>query len=219
MFLGHFGVGLGAKKIDSRPSLGTLFFASQFIDLLWPILLLLGIEKVVVEPGNTVFTPINFIYYPFSHGLVSVLLWGVVVGVIYYLIKKNKKSAVLLGVLVVSHWLLDLLVHRPDLPLLPGSEVKAGLGIWNSVFLTVLLEGVIFAAGIFFYVKATKTKNKKGSIGFWSFIIFLIIIFILNMTGTPPDSTEAIGFVGLSQWLLIIWGYWIDKNRTPIIRD
>ncbi len=219
MFLGHFGAGLGAKKIDSMPSLGTLFFASQFIDLLWPILLLFGIERVIIEPGNTVFTPINFVYYPFSHGLLSVLLWGVAFGLVYYLIKKKLKTAFLLGVLVLSHWFLDLLVHRPDLPILPGSEIKAGLGIWNSVWLTVTLEVVVFAAGIFFYLKATKAKNKKGNFGLWSFIFFLLIIYTLNMFSAPPDSAQAIGLVGLSQWLLVLWGYWIDKNRTTVTRE
>lgn len=214
MFIGHFGVGLGAKKIAPKPSLGTLFFASQFIDLLWPLLLLLGIEKVLVEPGNTAFTPLNFIYYPFSHGFLSVVIWGILFALGYYLIKKNLKVSLLLGFLVISHWLLDLLTHKPDLPLIPGNEMKAGFGLWNSVLFTILVEGAIFAAGIYFYLKATKALNKKGSIGFWSLIIFLIIIYVMNITSPPPPSAEAIGIVGLSQWLLILWAYWIDKNRT-----
>jgi hypothetical protein len=193
--------------------LGTLFFASQFIDLLWPFLLLAGIEYVEIDPGNTAFTPLNFIYYPFSHGFVSVLIWGFLVGLVYYLIKKNLKISLLLGFLVVSHWLLDLIVHRSDLPMFPGSEIKAGFGLWNSVILTIIIEGGIFILGIYFYLKMTEAKNKVGTYAFWGLIAFLVIIYITNITSPPPPSSEAIGYVGLSQWLLVLWGYWIDKNR------
>jgi len=215
MFIGHFGAGLASKNIDNRPSLGTLFFASQFIDLIWPLLLLIGIERVEIDPGNTAFTPLNFIFYPYSHGLLSVIIWALLVAVGYFIIKKKWQTAILLGFLVISHWLLDLIVHRPDLPLFPWESAKAGFGLWNSVLLTILLEGFIFLSGIYLYLRATKAVNKKGSIGFWSLIVFLIIIYIMNIIGPPPGSTEAIGYVGLSQWLLVFWGYWIDKNRKP----
>jgi uncharacterized membrane protein len=217
MFIGHFGFGFGAKQINPRPSLGTLFFASQFIDLLWPFFLLLGIEQVEVDPGNTAFTPLNFIYYPFSHGFISVVIWGILFGLTYYIFKKNIKAALLLGFLVMSHWILDLLTHRPDLPLL-WSEPMVGLGLWNSVILTILIEGAIFIFGIYLYMNITKAENKKGSYGLWALIIFLIIVYIMNITSPPPPSAEAIGYVGLSQWLLVLWAYWIDKNRVNIIK-
>lgn len=216
MFIGHYGIGFTAKKIDNKPSLATLFFASQFIDLLWPILLLLGLEKVEVDPGNTAFSPLNFVYYPFSHSAFGVLIWAVLVGVIYYLIKKNLKSSLLLAVLVMSHWVLDLLVHRPDLPILPWSQLKVGFGIWNSVILSVLLEGAVFIGGAYIYNKYTKEKNAKGKYGFWGLVIFLGVIYLMNIFGSPPPSAEAIAYVGFSQWLIVLWAYWIDKNRLPI---
>lgn len=213
MFIGHFGVGFGAKKIDTKPSLGTLFFAAQFIDLLWPILLLLGIEEVKIDPGNTVFTPLNFVYYPFTHSLAGVLFWGIVVGAGYYLIKKNSKTALLLGALVVSHWVLDLLVHAPDLPIVPGLDVKIGLGLWNSFALSLIVELVIFAVGTFFYFQVTKAKNKKGNYGFWGLIIFLLLIYFMNIFGSTPPSAEAIAWVGNLQWIFVLWAYWVDRNR------
>jgi len=213
MFIGHFGVGLAAKRVDQKPSLGTLFFASQFIDLLWPIFLLLGIEKVVIDPGNTVFTPLDFIYYPFTHSLVGVLFWGIVVGGVYYLIKKNFKTALLLGALVLSHWVLDLLTHAPDLPIAPGLEIKVGLGLWNSLIFTLLVETAIFAVGIFLYMKITKAKNKKGEYGFWGLIIFLLFVYIMNVFGSTPPNEEAIAWAGNLQWLFVLWAYWVDKNR------
>ena len=214
MFIGHFGVGLAAKKVNSKLSLGTLFLASQFIDLLWPIFLLFGWESVKIESGNTAFTPLNFVYYPFSHSLLGVLIWAFLFGLIYYFIKKNYKASILLGVLVISYWVLDLLTHKPDLQIFPWSNVKVGFGLWNSVLFTMIVESIIFVAGIYFYQKTTKANNKKGSLGFWMLILFLSIIYLMNIFGSPPPNETAIGIVGLSQWLLIVWAYRIDKNRT-----
>jgi membrane-bound metal-dependent hydrolase YbcI (DUF457 family) len=216
MFIGHFGVGLAAKKIDNKPSLGTLFVASQFIDLLWPIFLILGLEKVKIDPGNTAFTPLDFIYYPFSHSFFGVLIWSVLFGLVYYLIRKNLKSSIVIGSLVVSHWILDLITHRPDLPLLPWSEIKVGLGLWNHIILTLIIELLIFAIGIYLYIRATKATNKKGTIGLWSLLIFLILVYFMNVFGDPPPSEGPIAYIGLTMWLLVAWGYWIDKNRKSV---
>ncbi len=162
MFIGHFGVGFAAKKTDSRPSLGTYFMASQFIDLLWPIFLLLGIERVKVEPGNTSFTPLDFIYYPFSHSLLSVLIWGLLFGLVYFLLKKNLRVSIIMGLLVLSHWILDFLTHRPDLQIIPGVDLFAGIGLWNSVWLTIIVEGVIFIIGVIYYVSVTRNFKQEG---------------------------------------------------------
>jgi len=216
MFIGHFGVGFGAKKIIPKPSLATIFLASQFIDLLWPILLLLGIEQVLIDPGNTVVTPLNFINYPFSHSLIGVMIWAVLFASIYFTLKKDLKVSIWLGVLICSHWILDLITHRPDLPLLFNNENMVGLGLWNSLIGTILIEGAIFAVGIYFYMKVTTSKNRTGTVALWALIGFLVIIYISNLFGPPPPSEEPIGLIGLSQWLLIAWAYWIDKNRKVV---
>ena len=213
MFIGHFGAGFAGKKFSKPASLGTYFMAAQWIDLIWPILLLLGIEKIQVKPGISVVTPLDFSYYPFSHSLVGVIVWGLLFGLVYYLIKKNLKVSVVLGLLVLSHWFLDLLVHIPDLPIFPGESIKVGLGLWNSLAATIILEGLIFGLGVYFYYKVTKAKNKIGTYALIGLIIFLILIYISNLFSPPPDSVEAIGIVGNAQWLIVIWGYWIDKNR------
>jgi len=218
MFIGHFGVGLAAKKVATKTSLGTLFLATQFIDLLWPLFLIFGIEQVKIDPGNTAFTPFDFVLYPYSHSLIAVLFWSLIFGSIYFLIKKDLKTSIWLGVLVLSHWILDFITHRPDLPLLIGSNSPmVGLGIWNSVIATILIEGGIFILGVYLFIKITKARNKIGIYSFWSLIIFLILIYGMNLLGPPPESVDAIGYVGLSQWLIIAWGYWIGKNR--IVKD
>ena len=213
MFIGHFGTAFAAKKFAPKPSLGTLILAAQFIDLLWPVLLLLGIEKVAIDPGNTAVTPLDFYHYPISHSLLGVLGWAVLFGLVYYLIKKNWKNSLGLGVLVLSHWVLDLLTHRPDLLLIPGLELKVGLGLWNSLIGTLIIELAIFAGGVYLYLKMTKAKNRKGSYGAWGSIIFLLLVYSSNIFGAAPPSVEPIAYIGLLQWLLVLWGYWIDRNR------
>ena len=170
MFIGHFGAGLGAKKFATSLSLGTLFLAAQWIDLIWPVLLILGIEQVVIDPGNTVITPLDFIHYPITHSLLAVLIWGIILGGVYYFIKKDRKNAIWMGVLVLSHWILDLITHRPDLPLIPGCNVKVGFGLWHSLAGTLMLEVSIFILGIYFYLRATRAKNRTGSIALWSLV-------------------------------------------------
>ena len=218
MFIGHFGTGLAFKSITPQPSLGTLFFAAQFIDLIWPILILLGFERVEIDPGNTVVTPLNFVHYPFSHSFIGVLFWALVFGGIYYLIKRSIKNAIGLGVIVTGHWILDLFTHRPDLPLTPWTETKVGLGLWNSLLGTIVLEGLIFAGGAYLYIACTRAVNKKGSLGLYGLLGFLTAMYIGNLFGPPPPSPKPIAIMGMAQWLLVLWGYWIDRNREFIIK-
>lgn len=214
MFLGHYALGLAAKKIDNRPSLGTMLMAAQFIDLLWPIFLVLGIEKVEIEPGNTEFTPLNFIHYPWSHSLTATFCWAVLFGGIYFIIAKNKKGSLLLGLLVISHWLLDYFTHRPDLPLTFSEEQKVGLGLWNYKMLTLIMESIMFVVGVIIYSRSTIATATKGKILFWSFIILISAIYIMSVFGPAPTSVPAIKYSAMGQWLFIAWAYWIDKNRV-----
>src|SRR5688572_12978797 len=137
MFIGHFALGMAAKKVEPSVSLGTLFLAAQFLDLLWPTLLLMDVEHVLIEPGISTVTPLAFTDYPISHSLLAVLGWSLAFVAIYYLITNNKRASLLLGGLVLSHWILDAIVHIPDLPLYPGESPKIGLGLWNSFPLTL----------------------------------------------------------------------------------
>jgi multisubunit Na+/H+ antiporter MnhC subunit len=214
MFIGHFGVGFGAKKAAPAVSLGTLFLAAQFLDLLWPTFILLGWEHVKIEPGTTQMTPLNFTDYPLSHSLLMAVVWGALFGVVYFLMKRKKMGAVVLGLAVVSHWVLDLIVHRPDLPLYPGSVQRVGFGLWNDKPIAVIVELLIFVVGVWLYLRSTKAKNKIGSIGLWGLIVFLAAIYVSNLVGPPPPNVQAIAWAGQLQWLFVIWAYWVDHNRT-----
>jgi membrane-bound metal-dependent hydrolase YbcI (DUF457 family) len=213
MFLGHYAVALGAKRAAPNTSLGTLVMASQFIDLLWPVLLLAGVEHVRIDPGNTAVTPLDFYDYPVSHSLVGVLLWGVIVGGVYFALKRSWKSAAVVCLAVVSHWVLDLIVHRPDLPLNFAGEARAGLGGWNSLPLTLVLELGLLAVGTYLYAGATKARDRIGSYGLAGLLVFLVGIYVANVFGPPPPDVGMIGVAGNASWLFVLWAAWVDRHR------
>ena len=213
MFIGHFGIGFGAKKYAPAISLGVLFIAAQFLDLLWPSLLLLDLEHVVISPGITKVMPYDFIDYPISHSLIMVVGWGFILALLAKFMFKNLKYSIIIFLCVISHWFLDLIVHRPDLPIIPGDSTLLGFGLWNYPFLTALIEGVIFIAGVFLYLKATSSKNNHGKYGLIVLIVLFIVIQVGSMLGPPPPSVNAIAWVGQSQWLFVILAFYVDKNR------
>jgi membrane-bound metal-dependent hydrolase YbcI (DUF457 family) len=216
MFIGHFGVGFGAKAVAPKVSLGSLFLAAQCIDLLWPTFLLLGIERVRIDPRATKVTPLDFVYYPISHSLLAVLGWAVLVAVAYQLLRHSRHGAVVLGLAVVSHWLLDAIVHRPDLPLYPGSTHLVGLGLWSSLSATLAVEFFLFVLGVWLYLRTTAPTDAVGKWALWVLIAFLVVIYLANLFGPPPPHVTALAWVGQAQWLVVAWCYWVDRHRRPV---
>ncbi len=213
MFIGHFGVGFGAKRAAPGTSLGTLFLSAQFIDLLWPTLLLAGVERVEIRPGVTRVTPLDFVSYPISHSLALVLCWGLLFGITYWLLRRYRAGALITAAAVISHWFLDAIVHRPDLPLAPGVATKVGLGLWSSLGATLAIETVVFAIGVFIYVRCTVPLDGIGRYGTVALVLLLLVIYAANIAGPPPPSTRAIAWAGHAQWLLVLFGYWVDRHR------
>ncbi len=211
---------MAAKRVAPRASLGTLILAAQFADLLWPILLLAGIEQVAIVPGSTAVTPLSFTFYPFTHSLLADLGWALLLAGIYKLVKpRSGGTAFWLAALVLSHWVLDVIVHRPDLPLYPSGGIYAGLGLWLSRLGTILVEGGIFAAGMALYLRSTHPRDRVGIFAFWVFVGTLVGLYFGNLYGPPPPSVEAIGIAGLVGGVVMIaWGYWIDRHRIAIFR-
>lgn len=217
MFIGHFGVALVAKKIAPRVSLGTLIFAAQFLDLLWPMFLLLGWEHVRIAPGITKVSPFDFFDYPISHSLLAAVGWSIAVATGHFSFRRNRRAAVVLGLAVLSHWILDFLTHRPDLPLWPGGP-KVGLGLWNSWVASISSETVFFVGGLVGYVSITQAREKIGPYGFWSFMIFLVIAWIASLAAGAPPSTTALAWSALSIWITVLWVWWADSHRRVIPR-
>jgi len=214
MFVGHFGVALAAKKLAPNASLGTAIFSAEFLDLLWPAFLLLGIEHVRIAPGIMRMSPLDFTDYPFSHSLLMVLLWSALVGGIYYVLRRNGRGALVMAGVVFSHWPLDFLVHRPDLLLYPGGGSRYGLGLWNYPLIAVPLELIIFVAGVWIYLNSTQPRDKVGRYGFWSLAVFVLLAWISTLFAGAPPSVPALAWGGMSIWLLVLWGWWADRHRV-----
>ncbi len=216
MFLGHFAVGFGAKAAAPKVSLGSLFLAAQFIDLLWPSLLLLGLEQVRIAPEHPPGPPLEFTHYPFSHSLLAVLGWSVLIGGVYYLLRRERRGALVMGLAVLSHWLLDLLVHYPDLPLYPGASPRLGLMLWSLPEIEMIFELGLFVLGIGLYLRVTRPVDRAGKWTLAGLALFLIAIQVSNSLGPPPPSVTALAWVGQAQWLLVVWAYWVDRHRRPV---
>ena len=214
MFLGHYAVAIGAKRAAPRTSLGTLIAAAAFLDLVWPVLVLLGLERVAVAPGATAFTPLDFEHYPISHSLTMSIVWGAAFGGAYFLARRDLRAAAVLGLLVFSHWFLDAVVHRPDLPLTLGGDARVGLGLWNSIPATLAVELAMFAAGVWLYVGATRARDRIGSVGFAAFSVLVLAIYAGAAFGPPPPSASAIAWSDMGQWLVVALAAWIDRHRT-----
>jgi hypothetical protein len=213
MFLGHYGLAFAAKRASRDTSLGTLTFAAQWLDELWPILLLAGVEQVRVAPGNLPASQLDFVSYPISHSLVAAIGWSIVIGLAYFAIRRRPRAAWLVGALVLSHWPLDFIVHGPDLPLYPGGP-RVGLGAWRSVPLTLALEAVFYLGGLYVYLRTTKARDAIGRWGLWSLVLVQVAIYAAGNAGPPPPDARAIGLSALILWLFIPWAAWIDRHRT-----
>lgn len=213
MFVGHLAVALGAKRIEPRVPLGAAVAAAFGLDLLWPLLLLAGFEVVRVNPNDTAFTHLAFDSYPWSHSLVMVLLWSALAAFVAWRLLGHRRAAAVVGTLVLSHWILDLATHRPDLPVWPSGPMY-GLGLWNSVPATLLVEGGLIGLGLFVYLRATKADDRVGSIGLYGMIALCTLMWVSQPWAPPPPNAQAVAWGGLALWLLPPWSRWVEGHRS-----
>jgi membrane-bound metal-dependent hydrolase YbcI (DUF457 family) len=214
VFIGHFAVAFAAKKAAPRVSLGTLVLAAAFLDVVWPVLVLLGIERFRIVPGMTAINPFDFTYYPWSHSLLMTIVWSVGFALVYFAASRDRAGAVWVALVVASHWLLDFISHRPDMPLYPGGAQKLGLNLWQSIPATFAVEGLMFAAGIAIYMQATRTRDRVGSIASWAFVGLLLALYIPGPWASRPPSESVVAIFGIIALLIFgPWAYWIDRHR------
>src|SRR5262245_12494126 len=180
MFIGHAACGLAAKRVAPRASLGFLLTAPFLADMLWPVFLLLGWEQVRIDPGNTAVTPLDFVSYPWSHSLLMLAVWGVVLGGVYRAVTRDTRGACVVFALVVSHWWLDVIVHRADMPRVPWGGPKLGLGLWNSKAVTLALEIPIAVAGLAAYLATTRARGWTGHVSLWLLVALLAFAYVGN---------------------------------------
>jgi hypothetical protein len=177
---------------------------------------------VAIVPGVTAFNPLDFTSYPWSHSLLMVTAWGVAAGLGYFLWARDRTGAVVVGLLAVSHWVLDWITHRPDLQLWPGGAARVGLGLWNSVAGTMLVEGGMFVAGIVVFLNCTQPRDKIGRYALASLLLVLAAFYVADRFGPPPPSEHALGWFALvAGWLPAGWAAWADRHRKmkpPVAR-
>jgi len=215
MFVGHFAAAFAAKKAAPKASLGMLVLAATFLDVVWPVLVLLGVETFRIAPGVTAFSPFDFQSYPWSHSLLMTLVWSALLAWAYYRAASGDRSgAFWVGALVSSHWVLDLVSHRPDLPLYPGGAAREGLGLWDSIGGTFVVEGALFALGVALYAWTTRAKDRVGSIAWWALVVVLLALWIPGPFSPPPPGERAVAIVGIIAVLIFTpWAWWVDRHR------
>ncbi len=213
MFLGHVAVGFASKRLAPRASLGFLMTAPMLVDLLWPIALVLGIERVRIAPGITAASPLDFVSYPWTHSLLMSLVWASLFMLVYLARTGYVAGAFWIGIGVASHWVLDWVSHRPDLQIVPWSPVRVGLGLWNSVPATLAVESAMFIAGLWLYLATTRARGWIGHLSLWSFVALLVLAYAASSFGPPPPNPEALGKVGLIMWVFVPWAFWIERTR------
>ncbi len=220
MFIGHLGVALALKRVDKTLSLGLLFIAVQLVDMIFIFNILLGIERVNLISGTTAASSLEYVYYPFSHGLVANLVWAGAIYIIFRMIPTKSSSpksrvALVMGVAVLSHFLLDVIVHNPDLPLFGDNSYKVGLGLWNYALASYVVEGLFLLGGLWIYLKSTTGKTFAGKYGMTIFTLYPLTLSAMIMFGPPMPNIE-VGTMLLLMFYLLSTGiaFWLDRKRS-----
>ncbi len=214
MFIGHFAVGFAAKKFAPRTNLALLIAAPCFLDLLWPFFLLLGWEHVRIDPGNTRFTPLDLYDFPWSHSLLMSVVWATVFALIYHLVARYWPGTIVIWIGVVSHWVLDWITHRPDMPLYPGGA-RYGLGLWNSIAGTLVVELLMFGVGVWLYARTTRARDRIGQYAFFAYVALLLVLYIGDRFSPPPASVAELAWTGIvAEVILLLWAWWFDHHRV-----
>jgi len=213
MFIGHFAVGFASKRFAPRTNVATLIAAAIFLDILWPIFVLLGWEQVRIDPGNTRFTPLEFLSYPWSHSLLMSLLWASAFALIYHAATRYRAGSVAVWIGVNSHWILDWISHAPDMPIYPSGP-RLGLGLWNSIPGTMIVELLMFAVGVGLYVHTTRARDRVGRYALLGYVILLLLAYVSDRFSDPPSSVNQVVWFGiLAECIVIPWAWWFDRHR------
>lgn len=216
MLAGHVAVGLVAKRVEPGIPLGTTILAALFADLAWCVFLIAGIEHVRILPGMGAAHYFDAVDIAWSHSLSMDVVWAGLFAAAYFARQRCARGAAVLFAAVLSHWLLDFVSHGPDMPLAPGVKRYFGLGLWNSIPATIVVEGGFWLLAIVLYARATHPDRRAGRYAFWIVIAFLTLISYHNLVGPPPDPrTMGIGSLIFFS-AIVAWGYWMDRVRVGV---
>lgn len=217
MFIGHFAVGFAAKRWAPDAPLGALLLAPLLLDVLWPVFCLIGIERFRIPPDGDPFLRFEFVSYPWSHSLLMALVWGALLALLWRARGGASKTAVVLFIGVVSHWVLDFIVHLPDLPVWPFGPT-VGLGLWSQPAFTIIVELAMLAAGAWLYVGTTKARDRIGALGAPAYLLVLVAFYVLSFAGPPPPvgAERLVAIMALIGVLLVPLASWVDGHRREV---
>ena len=219
MFIGHFAVGFAAKRVLPQASLAALFAAAQLADVIWPFFLVLGLEEVRIVPGSNPLLVLDFVLYPYSHSLVMLIAWGALFGWICRTRIDGWRTLGVIAVVVVSHWVLDVVTHRPDMPVYPSGPT-VGFGLWHSVPSTLIVEALMYGTGVWLYATSTRARDRVGRWGFVSLAVLLAVAYLASLIGPPPPSIPALaGSLIVASAVILLWSWWADRHREPVARS
>ena len=213
MFVGHLAVAFAAKRVEPGVNLGWFVAGVTALDLVWPIFVIAGIEKVSIVPGAMAFTPLVFESYPWSHSLAMSFFWALLLVGIARITHVPHSAFTIIAAAVLSHWLLDFISHAPDMPLWPGDSPKFGLALWNSIPATFVVEGAMWLIGIAIYVKALARRNQRPGWPFWAFVLVTTLMWASGPFSPPPPDAAALGWFALIGWIVVPWAVWADWAR------
>ncbi|HYY58073.1 MAG TPA: metal-dependent hydrolase [Pyrinomonadaceae bacterium] len=214
MLVGHFAVGFVAKRLEPKLSLGTLVLAAMLADFLWCIFMLAGLEHLRIKPGKGAANYGDAYDIALSHSLLMDAIWAALFAAAYFLRRRYPRGAWIVFAAVMSHWLLDFIAHRPDMPLAPGVREYFGLGLWTSIPATVIVEGGFWLLAIILYARATRPGNRAGVYVFWGVIALLTLAWYNNIAGPPPPDVRTVGISSLVFFSLVVaWAYWMNRLR------
>lgn len=217
MFVGHYAASLALKRFEKRASLGVLFLAVQFVDIMFFPLVLLGIERLNIVENFTQSTHFQLEYMPYTHSLLGSLVWAAAAFALFrWVIVKNTSVAMVVALAVFSHWLFDLVVHTPDLPLWSDTSVKLGFGLWNSAVATYVVEAIILVLALWLYLRSTTATTAIGRYGMGIFVIVLLLVNVMNIFGPLMDDSQlGLAISALTSYFLFAaMAFWLDKKRT-----
>ena len=217
MFVGHYAAALALKKFEKRASLGVLFLAVQFVDILFFPFVLLGLERMNIVENFTQSTHFELEFMPYTHSLVAALLWaGVAYAIFRWIVVKKNSVAVVVALAVFSHWLLDLITHTPDLPLWSDTSLKLGFGLWNNAIATYVVEAAFLILALWLYLRSTSATSTVGKYGMGVFVVFLLLLNVVNIFGPMQGDSKVVLAVSAltSYFLFAAVAFWLDTKRS-----
>jgi hypothetical protein len=215
MFVGHLAVAMTGKTASRGTPLVWFVAAANLVDLIWPLLLLAGVERVRIDPGNTAFTPLAFESYPWTHSLLMGAAWGIALAALSRQFGVTPAAARIVAALVVSHWVLDFISHGPDLPLVPWSDTRYGLGLWQSIPATFAVESLMWIVGLALFLRGRRPLGIQGQVALWSFVLVSTALWAFSPFSPPPPSEQAVAWFSLFGWSILPWAVWIERTSAP----